>query len=185
MTTPRVLGLLGATGCLGRSIEHVFESHSWTVIRLPSRILSPDFATRCDAVVSAAGAFAGGMGTEDSRRMLWEANVETTYRAIEYGKRSRAGIVVVAGSRAAFEGNCDFAVAYGTTKVAAHFLVKMVWAGDRVVKCILPGTLDTPRNREEMPKADFKEWTAVEKVAMDVFELCENPSKGDSPFVFV
>jgi len=33
------------------------------------------------------------------------------------------------------------------------------------VNAILPGTIDTPRNRLDMPKADFSRWVAPEKIA--------------------
>ena len=33
------------------------------------------------------------------------------------------------------------------------------------VNCILPGTIDTPQNREAMPKADFNRWVTPEALA--------------------
>jgi NAD(P)-dependent dehydrogenase (short-subunit alcohol dehydrogenase family) len=33
------------------------------------------------------------------------------------------------------------------------------------VNCILPGTIDTPRNRQDMPDADFDKWVAPEAIA--------------------
>lgn len=36
------------------------------------------------------------------------------------------------------------------------------------VNCILPGTIDTPQNREDMPKADHSKWVSPDAIA-DVF----------------
>jgi NAD(P)-dependent dehydrogenase (short-subunit alcohol dehydrogenase family) len=33
------------------------------------------------------------------------------------------------------------------------------------VNTVLPGTLDTPRNRQDMPQADFKRWVQPEALA--------------------
>jgi NAD(P)-dependent dehydrogenase (short-subunit alcohol dehydrogenase family) len=33
------------------------------------------------------------------------------------------------------------------------------------VNAILPGTIDTPRNRADMPDADFTRWVAPEEIA--------------------
>jgi len=36
------------------------------------------------------------------------------------------------------------------------------------INCVLPGTIDTPQNREAMPKADTSRWVSPEAIA-DVF----------------
>ena len=33
------------------------------------------------------------------------------------------------------------------------------------VNCIVPGTIDTPQNRKDMPKADFSTWVPPEDIA--------------------
>jgi len=33
------------------------------------------------------------------------------------------------------------------------------------VNAILPSTLDTPRNRQDMPQADFKQWVTLNEAA--------------------
>ena len=38
------------------------------------------------------------------------------------------------------------------------------------VNCILPGTIDTPQNREDMPSADFSKWVPPAALA-DVIQF--------------
>ena len=33
------------------------------------------------------------------------------------------------------------------------------------VNCVMPGTIDTPANREAMPNADYSRWTKPEAIA--------------------
>jgi NAD(P)-dependent dehydrogenase (short-subunit alcohol dehydrogenase family) len=33
------------------------------------------------------------------------------------------------------------------------------------VNCVMPGVIDTPRNRADMPDADFAQWVRPEKMA--------------------
>jgi NAD(P)-dependent dehydrogenase (short-subunit alcohol dehydrogenase family) len=45
------------------------------------------------------------------------------------------------------------------------------------VNAVLPGTIDTPRNRLDMPKADFSRWVPPEKIArVIVFLASEDAS---------
>ena len=39
------------------------------------------------------------------------------------------------------------------------------------VNAILPGTIDTPRNRLDMPKADFTRWVSPEAIAQVILFL--------------
>lgn len=45
------------------------------------------------------------------------------------------------------------------------------------VNCILPGTIDTPRNREEMPNADFSKWVAPEALADTMLFLASDAAR--------
>ena len=45
------------------------------------------------------------------------------------------------------------------------------------VNCVLPGTLDTPRNRADMPQADFSRWAAPEAVADVVAFLASDAAR--------
>jgi NAD(P)-dependent dehydrogenase (short-subunit alcohol dehydrogenase family) len=43
------------------------------------------------------------------------------------------------------------------------------------VNCILPGTIDTPQNRQERPNADFNRWVAPDALS-DVILFLASPA---------
>ncbi len=45
------------------------------------------------------------------------------------------------------------------------------------VNCIVPGTIDTPQNREAMPKADFSTWVLPEDIAHVIAFLLSDESR--------
>ncbi|MEC8299466.1 MAG: SDR family oxidoreductase, partial [Pseudomonadota bacterium] len=44
------------------------------------------------------------------------------------------------------------------------------------VNCILPGVIDTPTNRAQMPDADFSAWVDPAKIAEVIGFLCSEKS---------
>ena len=81
------------------------------------------------------------------------------------------GFLCFTGAAKVFEGPVNWAFAYGMTKQATHSLV--LHMSERVdipksssVCCILPGTIDTPANRESMPDEKDKDgWLPPDKIA--------------------
>ena len=45
------------------------------------------------------------------------------------------------------------------------------------VNCVIPGTIDTPANRENMPEADFNTWVKPESLAHVILFLCSEAAK--------
>jgi NAD(P)-dependent dehydrogenase (short-subunit alcohol dehydrogenase family) len=45
------------------------------------------------------------------------------------------------------------------------------------VNAILPGTIDTPRNRADMPDADFSRWVAPDEIAEVILFLASNAAR--------
>jgi len=78
------------------------------------------------------------------------------------------GRIIAIGSRAALEPGSGVG-AYSASKAAMVSLIKTVALEnkDAGVKAnvILPGTMDTPANRQAMPNADFSKWVRPERVA--------------------
>jgi NAD(P)-dependent dehydrogenase (short-subunit alcohol dehydrogenase family) len=44
--------------------------------------------------------------------------------------------------------------------------------------CVLPGTIDTPQNREAMPDADFGKWVTPEAIADVIVFLASEAARG-------
>jgi NAD(P)-dependent dehydrogenase (short-subunit alcohol dehydrogenase family) len=45
------------------------------------------------------------------------------------------------------------------------------------VNCIIPGTIDTPQNRQNMPEADFSLWVQPESLADVILFLTSNAAR--------
>ena len=45
------------------------------------------------------------------------------------------------------------------------------------MNCVLPGTLDTPENREQMPKSDFSRWVPPEAIADVILFLASDAAR--------
>lgn len=45
------------------------------------------------------------------------------------------------------------------------------------VNCVLPGTIDTPQNREAMPKADHSRWVKPEAIADTILFLASDAAR--------
>ena len=55
------------------------------------------------------------------------------------------------------------------------------------VNGVIPGTIDTPANRRDMPNADFSKWVAPEQIADVILFLSSekaNPISGESVTVY-
>ena len=85
-----------------------------------------------------------------------------------------SGKVITVGAKAALKGGGKMG-AYGATKAALLRLTESLaaeLAPEGVqANCVLPGTIDTPNNRAEMPKADFSKWVPPEKIAETILFL--------------
>jgi NAD(P)-dependent dehydrogenase (short-subunit alcohol dehydrogenase family) len=79
-----------------------------------------------------------------------------------------SGKIVHVAARAALA-RARKAAAYSASKAATVRLVGSLAAELRReninVNCVLPGTIDTPQNREAMPKADHSRWIPPEAIA--------------------
>lgn len=88
-----------------------------------------------------------------------------------------AGKVISVGSRASLKGSARMG-AYAAAKAALLRLTESLAAELALngiqVNSVLPGTIDTLKNREEMPLADVSEWVTPEEVA-DVIVYLSSP----------
>jgi NAD(P)-dependent dehydrogenase (short-subunit alcohol dehydrogenase family) len=131
-----------------------------------------------DGLALAAGGWAGGASferaaPEEWTRMLGQ-NLDTAAHvcraALPY-LLAHGGSIVAVGSRAAEAGGAGMA-AYAVSKLALHGLVRVLALENRDrgvrVNAVLPGTIDTPANRQAMPQADRSSWTPPEAIARTI-----------------
>lgn len=131
---------------------------------------------RIDVLVNAIGGFQAGKPVHETDLDTWDLmhnlnarNVLIASKAvIPHMLEKRSGKIINVGARPGLQGRGKMA-AYGASKSAVIRLTESVAAelgdADINVNCILPGTIDTPQNREAMPKADFKRWVTPEALA--------------------
>jgi NAD(P)-dependent dehydrogenase (short-subunit alcohol dehydrogenase family) len=154
---------------------------------LPGELSSPagaqavvDFVVskfgRLDVLAHTVGGFAGGPSiteTDDAtyQRML-DLNLNCTFyllrAAIPVMRKTRGARIVAVGSRAAVDPGAGVG-AYSASKAAMVSLIRTVAAENKDVELtanvILPGTMDTPANRQAMPTADVSKWVQPAHVA--------------------
>jgi NAD(P)-dependent dehydrogenase (short-subunit alcohol dehydrogenase family) len=129
-----------------------------------------------DALVHLVGAFAGGAPVAETDDKTWDMLMNVNLRAAFLAMRAalkpmvaqKHGRIVVIGARAALETMPNFA-AYAVSKAGVAALVRNVAAevGDHGITCnaVLPSIIDTPVNRQAMPKADYSKWVTPQSIA--------------------
>ena len=131
---------------------------------------------RLDVLAHTVGGFAGGQSVADTddatfQRML-DLNLNVTFyllrAAIPELRKTGAGRIIAIGSRAALEPGANVG-AYSASKAAMVSLIRTVALENKdaglTANVILPGTMDTPANRQSMAGADFSKWVQPSTVA--------------------
>jgi NAD(P)-dependent dehydrogenase (short-subunit alcohol dehydrogenase family) len=112
-----------------------------------------------------------------------ELNLNTAViaaRAVLPGMTERGyGRIVTVGSRPAIDPTPNTA-AYSAAKAAVVAMTRSLGRELRgtgvTANCILPSTIDTPQNRESMPRADPSRWVKPEEIGRIVAFLCSEAS---------
>lgn len=141
-----------------------------------------------DILVNVVGGYLGGPSVAEMRRKDWDFmfnlnlnSVFLTCRAVvpHMAERGEGKIVNVASS-AGLEGEAGHS-AYSASKAGVLRLTESL--ADEVkreginVNCIMPNIIDTPANREAMPKADFARWPKAWEVARVILFLASEDAK--------
>ena len=148
-----------------------------------------DRFARLDILVNTVGTYRGGKPVHeeslDTWELLFDANVRTTLVTVKAVVptmlKQRSGRIVNVGSRSALHGGARNG-AYSASKSALVRLTESMAAELEVagisVNCVLPGTIDTPQNRQAMPGADFSTWVTPDAIAEVIVFLASDAARG-------
>ncbi len=141
-----------------------------------------------DVLANVAGGFTMGPPVHETEEHTWDflldlnaRSVLLTCRAVLPQMRSRGtGKIISVAARAALEGKAKMG-AYCVSKAAVITLTQSMAAENRRaginVNCILPGTIDTPQNRADMPNADFDTWVPPAALADVILFLASDAAR--------
>jgi NAD(P)-dependent dehydrogenase (short-subunit alcohol dehydrogenase family) len=131
-------------------------------------------AGRIDGLINIAGGFRWQQVNDgiDSWDAMYKLNLRTAVLSCQavlpYLLRSASGRIVNVGALGAQKASAGMGP-YAASKAGVARLTEALAdeLKDRgiTVNAILPSTLDTPKNRLDMPKADFKRWVTLSEAA--------------------
>jgi len=143
---------------------------------------------KIDVLVHTVGGFAGGQTVADSDdatfQRMFDLNVSSAFHmlraVIPYMRTAKSGRIVAIGSRAAEAPGAGVG-AYSASKAALVSLIRTVALENKdtgiTANVILPGTIDTPANRQAMPTADTSQWVQPASIADLILWLCGDGGK--------
>jgi NAD(P)-dependent dehydrogenase (short-subunit alcohol dehydrogenase family) len=139
-------------------------------------------AGKVDVIVNTVGGFAYGEPVHNLSLETWERMIGLNVMSfltltqafvpdlIEKGY----GKVISVGSGASLKGGAKmgaYAAAKGALLRLTESLAAELLADGIQVNCVLPGTIDTPKNRAEMPDADRSKWVSPSLIAETILFL--------------
>jgi NAD(P)-dependent dehydrogenase (short-subunit alcohol dehydrogenase family) len=197
----------GAAGALGAACLQELSSRGHAVVGTARRdgegLVAADLADpssverlvatvlerhgRLDALVNAAGGYAGGHPLDTTPLGEWhrmrDANLESallcTRAALAPMRAQDFGRIVNVGSRAAehpFGGATPYVVAKAGVIALTEAVAAEVSGSGVAINVVLPSTIDTPANRAAMPKADYSKWVSPAEIARAIAWLIEEPT---------
>jgi NAD(P)-dependent dehydrogenase (short-subunit alcohol dehydrogenase family) len=140
---------------------------------------------RIDVLCNVAGGFTMGDPVHETSQRTWEFMLNLNARAIVYTANAVVphmlaqgrGKIVNIAARAALQGKRNMG-AYIASKSAVIRLTETMADELRTqginVNCVLPGTIDTPQNRDAMPKADPDKWVSPAQLANVILFLASD-----------
>jgi len=143
---------------------------------------------RIDVLLNIAGGFTMGPPVHETSVETWDFMLNLNARSVFLMSRAavptmlaqKSGRIVNVSARAGLAGKANMAP-YVVAKSAVIRLTESMAAelkNDNIrVNCILPSTIDTPRNREDMPEADFSKWVAPEALADTLLFLASDAAR--------
>lgn len=156
------------------------------VDRFVSDLLESD--GRIDVLVNLTGGYEPGRPVAESElfefdRMLsvnFTAIYLLTRKVVPVMEKQGAGSIVNVSSRAglrAYAGGAAYSIAKSAVLRFTEALAEELKGSGIHANCVLPSTIDTPRNRMEMHEADFNKWVTGADVAEVIFFLASERSR--------
>jgi NAD(P)-dependent dehydrogenase (short-subunit alcohol dehydrogenase family) len=145
-------------------------------------------SAKIDVLVHTVGGFAGGQTvaeTDDATfQRMFDMNVNSALHilraVIPVMRKAGGGRIIAVGSRAAEDPGPKVG-AYSASKAAMVSLMRTVALENKdagvTANVILPGTIDTPTNRRDMPKADTSQWVRPVSIASLIVWLTSDAGK--------
>ncbi len=143
---------------------------------------------RIDVLVNTVGGFRAGRQTHETSLDIWDSMINLNSRTVFIACRAviphmiqqSQGKIVNISARAALSGAANMA-AYSASKSAVIRLTESISAELKHqginVNCVLPGTIDTPDNREAMPDSDRSRWVSPEAIGDVVLFLASEGAR--------
>ena len=144
---------------------------------------------RIDVLVNTVGGFRAGKMLHETPIETWDfllnLNARSVFiackKVIPHMLNQGSGKIINVAARPGIEGQAGMA-AYSASKSAVIRLTESMAAELKDhgvnVNCIIPGTIDTPPNREAMPNADYSTWVTPESLA-DVIQFLSSAAARD------
>lgn len=143
---------------------------------------------RIDILVNLVGGFSGGASFAETTEFQWDAmmnlNLKSVFLCCKYVMpimiKQNSGSIVNVGSRGGQKGAAGIS-AYSASKAGViNFTQALADEGREhnvTANVIIPGTVDTPANREAMPNADFNKWVRPQAIAHVILFLCSQAAQ--------
>lgn len=143
---------------------------------------------KIDVLAHTVGGFAGGSTVADTDDATFEhmfainfySSIHILRAVIPHMRKAGAGRIVAIGSRASEDPGPGVG-AYSASKAALVSLIKTVARENKdagiTANVILPGTIDTPTNRKDMPGADKSQWVQPASIASLIVWLASDAGK--------
>ena len=141
--------------------------------------------SRIDCLINIAGGFIMGEAVHETSDKTWDFLFNLNTRSVLNTAAAfvptmiaqQSGKIVNISAGAAHHGIATMGT-YVASKCAVLRLTESMALELRDnqinVNCILPGTIDTARNRSDMPNADFNRWVAPSQIASVIGFLCSD-----------
>jgi len=141
-----------------------------------------------DVLVNTVGGFRTGTPLHETPLETWDFLLNFNARSVFIASKKviphmlnqGSGKIVNLAARPGLEGQAGMA-AYSASKSAVLRLTESMAAELKDqginVNCIIPGTIDTPQNREAMPNADYNNWVTPESLADVILFLSSAASR--------